>query len=524
MSLVSSISNSVTDAVSGTMNVVEAFLANKYVATTLVVIFILYGSLIAPRLSPSVTVYLKNDYFRLLCFFTIAFLAYHNTKVAIVATAVVVFTFFILERNNLVENMVGVKKYREQFDSVNPNVPAQSLNDAKLLLPALGDVLKLKLEIGRINADEVKMVSDKINDLNDKIKAGAQLDIDAEITNIMLVIESLGNDRQIMPKQFVKSDTLTDEVKNDVMNQMNELNSLRLYKMKLNAMNVDQNAVLVKSVNDLLANNNDCRNELEAILVALEAMKPMPIPMAQPMAQDNNVGAPLTPNPPQVPLPATPMQPPITPKEAPVSSAAPAAAAPSADTQVPPNQQQSATPVGTGVAVQAQPQIVKGPDNQPVIADNGKVAVAQPQAAEKPSGEPALDKNGNPIVVEPKAAVHAETGEVAKDQNGNVIVGPPEIVVDQNKEPVMDNQGNYVVKHCRVIVVPDGIFVVKNRGLNPRKHRQLEAAFKGKENKFPPIDRKFDANMVCGVINDENQPLLGDPCINGYDGGDFAQF
>lgn len=96
-------------AVKNILKTVESYLnigkSNNYLTAALTIFVILYGSLAAPKLPPFIANLFNNPIFRLLCLFTIAWLASRNAQVAIIVA--VVFT--------LVMNMLNVQQMAEGF-------------------------------------------------------------------------------------------------------------------------------------------------------------------------------------------------------------------------------------------------------------------------------------------------------------------------------------------------------------------------------------------------------------------------
>jgi len=84
----------------------ENFLQNKYVSAILLVFFILYGSLVAPKLPPSVAKLFDYSLVRLVVFFLIAYLASANPTIALVAALAVFITLLALQRLQMTESFV----------------------------------------------------------------------------------------------------------------------------------------------------------------------------------------------------------------------------------------------------------------------------------------------------------------------------------------------------------------------------------------------------------------------------------
>lgn len=89
----------------------ENFLQNKYVATILIVLFILYGSVIAPKLPISAAKLFENTFFRLFVFFLIAYLASANPVIAVVAALAVFLSIQALNKYTMTEKFIQNMNY-----------------------------------------------------------------------------------------------------------------------------------------------------------------------------------------------------------------------------------------------------------------------------------------------------------------------------------------------------------------------------------------------------------------------------
>ena len=89
----------------------ENILQNKYVATVLIVFFILYGSIIAPKLPLSIAKLFDNTFFRLFVFFLIAYLASANPMVALVAALAVFLSIQAMNKYTMTEQFIRRLNY-----------------------------------------------------------------------------------------------------------------------------------------------------------------------------------------------------------------------------------------------------------------------------------------------------------------------------------------------------------------------------------------------------------------------------
>lgn len=80
----------------------ENIIENKYVYTSLILLLILYGSLVAPNLPVNVTTPLNNWWVKMIVFFIVAYLVSKDKMVALVITIAAVLTFQQITKNNII--------------------------------------------------------------------------------------------------------------------------------------------------------------------------------------------------------------------------------------------------------------------------------------------------------------------------------------------------------------------------------------------------------------------------------------
>lgn len=90
----------------------ENLLQNKYVATVLIVFFILYGSVIAPKLSLNAAKLFDNTFVKIAVFFLIAYLATFNPVIAIVCALAVFLSLQTLNKYTMTEKFMQHLNYR----------------------------------------------------------------------------------------------------------------------------------------------------------------------------------------------------------------------------------------------------------------------------------------------------------------------------------------------------------------------------------------------------------------------------
>jgi hypothetical protein len=89
-----------------TSNVTKV-LNNPYVSAALTLFVILYASLARPQLPEALLMLFDNVFFRLLMLFLIAFMAVHNTQVALIVSVAFLITMNLLSEQRLAEGFVA---------------------------------------------------------------------------------------------------------------------------------------------------------------------------------------------------------------------------------------------------------------------------------------------------------------------------------------------------------------------------------------------------------------------------------
>jgi hypothetical protein len=89
--------------------------SNSYLTAALTVFVILYGALAAPKLPSFIANLFNNAIFRLLCLFTIAWIASKNAQVAIIVAVVFTLIMSLLNTQQMAEGFIaGMTSDRQQ--------------------------------------------------------------------------------------------------------------------------------------------------------------------------------------------------------------------------------------------------------------------------------------------------------------------------------------------------------------------------------------------------------------------------
>lgn len=98
------------------------YLTNEYVSTALIIFFVVYASLAAPKLPEAFANLFDKTWFRFIVFFAIAYLAKQNAAVAIVAALAVLVTIQTANRFSVNRDLQMVVENKGYMNGNRPNI------------------------------------------------------------------------------------------------------------------------------------------------------------------------------------------------------------------------------------------------------------------------------------------------------------------------------------------------------------------------------------------------------------------
>lgn len=100
-------------------------LNNEYVSTALIIFFVVYASLAAPKLPNNVAKLFNTTWFRFFVFFAIAYIARQNASVAVIAALAVIVTLQTANKLSMNNDMKKMVKENEEESMIKYETPRQ---------------------------------------------------------------------------------------------------------------------------------------------------------------------------------------------------------------------------------------------------------------------------------------------------------------------------------------------------------------------------------------------------------------
>lgn len=102
----------------------QRFLENEYVTTTLGLFLVIYGSLAAPKLPPSIARLFENPLFRLVILFLIAYMSSKNPSIALISAVALTVSLQTLSKHQMNGALMGVLQQEQAMPPAPVVMPA----------------------------------------------------------------------------------------------------------------------------------------------------------------------------------------------------------------------------------------------------------------------------------------------------------------------------------------------------------------------------------------------------------------
>lgn len=158
----------------------EKILENQYISTSLVVFFVLYGGLVAPKLPKHMIKLFSKPLFRLMIIFLIAYSSSKNHSIALIAT--IVFILLMQESNdNILTNESVVKSELKSKVLVSKFKMDEEEEKTE------GEIIHILKD--KSNITETQLVSSVINDEISKLQTENNLVIEKPLDEVKELVE-----------------------------------------------------------------------------------------------------------------------------------------------------------------------------------------------------------------------------------------------------------------------------------------------------------------------------------------------